>query len=402
MVVTALNEKDLQKMMREVEKFTRKWRLEVNAGKTEVVVFGKKNKRTTETKIQYGEITLKNVPGYTYLGIFQDRMPRARGKVRKESMLGKTKSKMGMAWGLGSRFGRVATSTGVAMWEGLIRPTLEYAAEVWHRGAWEEAEKVQRDMAKRILGCGQKTTNEAVLGELGWWRMQTRRDFLMVCYWAKICRMDDSRLIKRVYQERKKAVGKDRSSWCSKVHEILHRLDMGDKWLDEDVGSEQGWKDDMRKRIHADEEEQWRKNMENKPKLREYRKFKTSLVREQYLEDNTNWRGRQLMVGLRTGTNRLKIEQDRWQNIPVEWRLCPTCAVETESEVHFLTRCRYYQQEREEWAATLPQGDRLRWDQATEKERTTWLLNPPSQLVKAVKFLMVKCDIKRMEWVEAG
>ena len=44
---------------------------------------------------------------------------------------------------------------------------------------------------------------------LGWWRMQTRRDFLMVCYWAKICRMDDSRLIKRVYQERKKAVGKD-------------------------------------------------------------------------------------------------------------------------------------------------------------------------------------------------
>jgi hypothetical protein len=387
--------------MKEVEKLTMKWRLEVNAGKTEVVVFGRKNKRTTATKIQYGEITLKIVPGYTYLGIFQDRMPRARGKVRKDSMLGKTKAKMGIAWGLGSRFGRVATSTGVAMWESLIRPTMEYAAEVWHRGAWEEAEKVQRDMAKRILGCGQKTTNEAVLGELGWWRMQTRRDFLMVCYWAKICRMDDSRLVKRVYQARKKALGKDMSSWCFKVHEILHRLDLDDKWQSEDVGSEQGWKDDLKKRLHADEERQWRENMENKPKLREYRKFKTSLVREQYLEDNTNWRGRQLMVGLRTGTNQLRIEQDRWQNIPVEWRLCPTCVAETESEEHFLTRCSYYQQEREEWALTLPQGDRQWWDKATEKERTTWLLNPPPQLVKAVKFLMVKCDIKRMKWVEA-
>ena len=61
MVVTAENEKDLQKMMNAVQKFTYKWRLEVNAGKTEVVVFGVANSRTKATRVNYGNTFLRVV-----------------------------------------------------------------------------------------------------------------------------------------------------------------------------------------------------------------------------------------------------------------------------------------------------------------------------------------------------
>ena len=58
-------------------------------------------------------------------------------------------------------------------------------------------------MASRLLGCSRLTSSEALLGELGWWPMKARRDMLMLRFWAKICRMKDNRLVKRIYKWRK-------------------------------------------------------------------------------------------------------------------------------------------------------------------------------------------------------
>ena len=65
--------------------------------------------------------------------------------------------------------------TCVTLWEVLVRPILEYAGEVWGEGLWEEAEKLQREVAKTILSPT-RTANEAVLGDLGWWELRARRD----------------------------------------------------------------------------------------------------------------------------------------------------------------------------------------------------------------------------------
>ena len=51
-----------------------------------------------------------------------------------------------------------------------------YGCVVWGKDKWPEGEKIQFDMAKRILSCSSTTTREALLGELGWWSLHTRRD----------------------------------------------------------------------------------------------------------------------------------------------------------------------------------------------------------------------------------
>ena len=81
--------------------------------------------------------------------------------------------------------GKIRPKTGSKIWTHLIRPTLEYGAEIWGDVEWEEAEKVQRVMARRILRCSSKTANVVVLGELGWETMKARRMKLMLNYWGK-------------------------------------------------------------------------------------------------------------------------------------------------------------------------------------------------------------------------
>ena len=67
-------------------------------------------------------------------------------------------------------------STCVRLWEVLVRPILEYAGEVWGEGPWEEAEKLQREIGRLILGVPTQTPNEMVLGDLGWWELKARRE----------------------------------------------------------------------------------------------------------------------------------------------------------------------------------------------------------------------------------
>ena len=85
-------------------------------------------------------------------------------------------------------------------------------AAVWGECVWEEAERIQREMARMILKCSPKMTNEAVLGELGWWTLKGRRDLLRLKYYGKIVRMGEDRLVKQVYVESRKRLEEGKQS----------------------------------------------------------------------------------------------------------------------------------------------------------------------------------------------
>ena len=87
---------------------------------------------------------------------------------------------------MGIREGMLGVEDCVRAWQALVRPVLEYGAIVWGDVKWEQAERVQREMGKMILRCSSKMANEVVLGELGWWTLKGRRDFLTLNYWGKI------------------------------------------------------------------------------------------------------------------------------------------------------------------------------------------------------------------------
>ena len=90
-------------------------------------------------------------------------------------------------------------------------------------------------------------------------------------------------------------------------------LGLEEVWEGERVGPAEEWGPIIKSAIAAREEREWAREMSEKPKLRTYRKLKSKLSFEPYLNCGDSWR-RSLVTMIRGGTNMLRIERGRWDN----------------------------------------------------------------------------------------
>ena len=159
-------------------------------------------------------------------------------------------------------------------WQALVRPVLEYGAIVWGDVKWEQAERVQREMGKMILRCSSKMANEVVLGELGWWTLKGRRDFLTLNYWGKIVGCHRHVLcINHVYHTSRSQYDICRNSnnnhmpsmnkWCNNIHTLLKSIDMEDAWHNNE--------------LDQSEAKQWRSTIKAKVRERDYSSKRSSV-----------------------------------------------------------------------------------------------------------------------------
>ena len=137
------------------------------------------------------------------------------------------------------------------LWCALIRPYLEYGAEVWpseRDNLWPEAELIWRKMAKRILGCSKRTPDEVLQGELGWMTLFGRRMLLRLFFWAKILRMPANSWVKRVYLAGRRLVEAipATSSWCSLTRKWLRQLGLGQYWDSQSTPYLEDWRKRVR------------------------------------------------------------------------------------------------------------------------------------------------------------
>ena len=73
------------------------------------------------------------------------------------------------------------------LWETMVRPVVEYGSEV-DSGRWIEVEKMQKMVGRMCLGVNKNIPDVVVRGELGWWSVRARREYLRVVYWGKVVR----------------------------------------------------------------------------------------------------------------------------------------------------------------------------------------------------------------------
>ena len=78
------------------------------------------------------------------------------------------------------------------MWKAMVRPILEYAAELWageiSKKNCKAAEKIQTDFARAVLGLTGEwgVPNLLVRAELGMEKLRSRREKLRLGYWRRI------------------------------------------------------------------------------------------------------------------------------------------------------------------------------------------------------------------------
>ena len=138
---------------------------------------------------------------------------------------------------------------------------------------------------------------------------------------------------------------------CSNFKQLLVRLSLYDESL---------WKtncydlNEIKSKLFKLMETTWLIDMHNKPKLRRYITFKTTLIVSCHVKQYISKPRRSLLIQLITGILPIALETGRYKRIRdpvtktfrslrVEERLCNMCDLsETEDEIHFLFICSLY------------------------------------------------------------
>ena len=95
---------------------------------------------------------------------------------------------------------------------------------------------------------------------------------------------------------------------------------------------------------------EWQNNIPLSPKLCTYVTFKNEYEAEPYVKKFLTRKQRSVIAQLRSGTLPLQIETGRFQNIPLEYRLCLLCnSNNVETETHFLFECECYNDLRQQF-----------------------------------------------------
>ena len=315
-VLMAEDARTLQRMLKVVHKYSVKFRFKFNQGKSNVMIFG--SKKTGKDKFFLGKDELKVVEEYKYLGLVVDKDFSWRLHLSK--VIEKASKRMRALCGMGIGQG-ISVRALMRGWEVLVRPLLEYGAEIWGDKVWREGEALQLEMGRRVLGVSKNTTREVVRGELGLSRIRSRRTLLRLKFWVKLLRMEESRLVRKIYERRRREFEeggrRDKKNWCYWTWISLKELGMENIWESENFGNPNAFNRMLRTSIQNLEEKFWEEEMKKKPKLRLYRQIKSSLRIEEYLFDHTRGsriqftllRGEQISEGRDRKVGREKIEE---------------------------------------------------------------------------------------------
>lgn len=193
------------------------WRgLELNAGKTKLMVFKKSNKgRKKNVELSWGNEKIEVVQEFVYLGYTMTPDNGDSRHVRR--LAGKARSVMGRVWGIGERNFEDNWHLRMGLFDALVVSVKQYGAEIWGWEAREELEKVQNRFIKWTLKINNTTPEYVLLNETGRDKIELRSAARALKYDWKLSREEDGSMLKRMWEVRtrdvKKVYRKEKECW---------------------------------------------------------------------------------------------------------------------------------------------------------------------------------------------
>ena len=187
---------------------------------------------------------------------------------------------------------------------------------------------------------------------------------LKIGYWQKIVNMKESRLVKQIYNIRRadmmfdEETAKRRNSWCYQIKEILASIGMEKLWDKPKHQEKEFWKSFSKSKLEERANEDFRKGVFSKSKLRKYAAIKSAIGFEDYLDMHKQEKGRAIMTQFRGGTNELQVELGRRRGQPRDERICQVCYNGVEDEKHVITKCSAYEHERRRLIDSMKRNER--------------------------------------------
>jgi len=380
---------ELHAMNRVASEYARLNRFRHNGEKSAVMLFnanaGLKRRALNEQWSLSGEkVEVKDQ--YKYLGVELVQNGDWTKYIEKITKKAKWLS-TDLAWVIQRDAGLRARSA-CTLWRALVRPVMEYAAELWGgditAGQAKDMEKIQTDFGRSILGLNgiKRVSNDFVRAELGMERLQSRWAKLKLGYWRRVQIASPDRLFNHLAVIRKAQLERGglfaSKGWMKGTRATLEKYGFAHHWNRPAltrIVTEVEWKArvaeavdaleerDRRQRALAGTSESWKRyqRVRNWGRVSEEAAVFSgevgrlgARVFERYLDDRSDGEGRRLKLWCRAGCLPVMEKIGTALDWPAPLNNCLMCATgEPESTQHLLAECPAYQRQRVKMLAKL-------------------------------------------------
>ena len=216
----------------------------------------------------------------------------------------------------------------------------------------------QISIFKQVLGVSRKTTNLAILLELGRYPISTYMHYQAIKYFSRLSSINSERLLHEAYNLEKEKMQIGETSFCNYVTNVLDKIGMSNVWRGKIEHDRNNILENpvitkailIRLNVFS---QTALAHIQNTNKLSFLKSLKGVYNSEKYLQIN-DFSNRKAITKLRTSNHTLTIEAGRWTNIERENRLCKQCTLhKIEDEIQFLFRCTKYTAERQKTLETI-------------------------------------------------
>lgn len=323
---------DLQQMIKILERYNGRNKLELNAKKSKIMIFRKGGRLSKEEKFHYKGEEIEIVNKFKYLGFwFSTKNSAAEHKRRQAEKVQKITN---ITWGIMKRANIRNLKKKMYLFDTLIKSVVVYGAEIW---GWREKSKiegVQGRYTKMALGISRNTPDYIWMMETGRSKMNSQTLRILCRYTLQLYEMKEERWPRKCLMEILRA-GENNNPmrWGKEMRETFRESGSVEvlRLLREQGNSDniqKGMDDMLQKKLDQEIQGHWKK-IKDSSFCKQYKNIKEIIGAEEYLQDNevTEWEKIQ-WARMRCGN----LERGRKKGL-TEWN-CRICKKEEENFQH--------------------------------------------------------------------
>ena len=394
-VLLAENEQDLQGLLNVTERWCRKWRLEVNMSKTNILHIRGKQRPQSRFTFLFNMRPVMYCQSYKYLGVNINEYLDFSFTIDKLAESGSRA--LGTVIAKMIKHGGFSYNIYSMLYDTCVTSILDYSAALTGFKSYESLEKVQMRAIRAFLGLPKNACNAGVMSEVSMLAPRYRTQLTMIRHYHRMLKMDNTRLTKKIFLWDKNLNDHQQvSTWFSEIRSIfesngLNSVLVPNAGLFDLRPTINIIKKSMFERQAAD----LREECSNKPKLRTFMLFKDFNVEPSYISKNLNFQERRLLAKTRLGCLTIRLETGRYEKpkLPEAYRVCLVCnSGQIESEEHFLFWCGSYEYERHKWYNSLKLIENF--DSLDLATKLDCIFNNPEHVKPTARFIATIFDLR--------
>ena len=357
-VCMAESEIDLQQLLDIVESWCRKWRLEVNLTKTNILHVRPKRRQQSRFMFLFNHRPVEYCKYYRYLGAtineFIDYNYTAENLA---DSAGRALSAIICKYLKNGGFPYLTYTTLI---ENCVNSISQYSSEVWGFQYYSSTQKLHLRAARFYLGLPKNAPVPAILADIGWQDPLYNTQQKMIRQYHRIMKMENKRLTKVVllWDCEFNRHNRNISTWSSEIKEIMENYDLGYLGDNIQLFPLKETITTLKNKMLLKQRSSLELKCREKPQLRTYIQLKNFNIKPPIISRPLSFIQRKFLSKFMVSCLQLKICTGRYTNQPESDRICTveqSCMDHriVESECHFVLTCPAYHLLRQAWLARL-------------------------------------------------